>query len=61
MVHETCSRKKAAPKSILQNLHPSQAGEGRHKCPVCAYAAGFAEGFEIAKSQAIKALGSLRS
>jgi hypothetical protein len=36
----------AAPPTALEidQLHDSQAGEGRHRCPACAYDAGFQAG-----------------
>jgi len=37
---ETCAHGKIAPISLLNSLHQSQAGEGRHKCAVCAYEDG---------------------
>ena len=41
---ETCSHGRIAPTQMLSNLPESQAGTGRHKCCVCAFAAGFADG-----------------
>ena len=41
---ETCAHGKAAPLSILRELHDSQAGIGRHKCTNCAYEKGFTAG-----------------
>jgi hypothetical protein len=39
--NETCNHGAVAPVSLLSTLHDSQAGSGRHKCPVCAYEQGF--------------------
>ncbi len=41
---ETCAHGSHATANVLAELPTSQAGEGRHKCAVCAYAYGFAEG-----------------
>ncbi|MEA2104603.1 MAG: DUF3883 domain-containing protein [Candidatus Cloacimonadota bacterium] len=41
MNNETCIHGGVAPVSLLKNLHDSQAGSGRHKCPTCAYEQGF--------------------
>lgn len=37
---ETCKHGSQAPVEVLSNLHECQAGYGRHKCCVCAYARG---------------------
>lgn len=37
---ETCPHGNIAPISLLNSLKESQAGEGRHKCAVCAYEDG---------------------
>lgn len=29
------------PVGVLANLHDSQAGSGKHRCPTCAYEHGF--------------------
>lgn len=39
--NETCIHGGVSPVSLLANLHPSQAGKGRHRCPTCAYEQGF--------------------
>lgn len=39
--NETCIHGGISPISLLQNLHDSQAGSGRHRCPTCAYEQGF--------------------
>jgi len=39
---ESCDHGKQAPRNVLRDLPPSQAGTSRHKCPVCAYAFGAA-------------------
>ena len=37
---EECSHGQGAPIPVIIGLHDSQAGTGRHRCPVCAYAEG---------------------
>ena len=32
------------PAKVIASLPESQAGEGRHRCPGCAYEAGYAAG-----------------
>ena len=44
MACERCKHERSATKEHLEVLHDSQAGEGRHKCAVCAYAAGYQAG-----------------
>lgn len=39
--NETCIHGGVSPISMLVDLHPSQAGSGRHRCPTCAYEQGF--------------------
>lgn len=39
--NETCIHGGVLPVSLLAELHPSQAGSGRHRCPTCAYEQGF--------------------
>ncbi len=39
--NETCIHGGVAPVSLLDSLHASQAGSGRHRCPTCAYEEGF--------------------
>ena len=41
MNNETCIHGGVSPKSLLSDLHHSQAGSGRHRCPTCAYEQGF--------------------
>jgi rubredoxin len=41
---EACAHGSTAPYKILENLHESQAGAGRHKCPACAYRLGIEAG-----------------
>lgn len=41
MNNETCIHGGISPVSLLINLHHSQAGSGRHRCPTCAYEQGF--------------------
>ena len=37
-----CAHGRQAPVELIERLHDSQAGIGRHKCPVCAYEIGTA-------------------
>lgn len=39
--NETCIHGGVSPISLLAELHNSQAGSGRHRCPTCAYEQGF--------------------
>lgn len=39
--NETCAHDGVAPVALLDMLHRSQGGPGRHKCTVCAYEQGF--------------------
>jgi hypothetical protein len=39
--NETCIHGGVSPISLLSELHHSQAGSGRHRCPTCAYELGF--------------------
>lgn len=39
--NETCIHGGVSPVSLLDELHHSQAGSGRHRCPTCAYEQGF--------------------
>lgn len=39
--NETCIHGGVSPISLLTDLHLSQAGSGRHRCPTCAYEQGF--------------------
>ena len=39
--NETCIHGGVSPNSLLTELHHSQAGSGRHRCPTCAYEVGF--------------------
>jgi len=39
--NETCIHGGVSPVSLLTELHQSQAGSGRHRCPTCAYEQGF--------------------
>lgn len=39
--NEVCIHGGSSPVSLLKDLHHSQAGSGRHKCPTCAYEQGF--------------------
>lgn len=39
--NETCIHGGVSPISLLEELHISQAGSGRHRCPTCAYEQGF--------------------
>lgn len=42
--NETCIHGGVLPRQFLSNLHRSQAGWGRHRCPTCAYEQGFIAG-----------------
>lgn len=42
--NETCIHGGVSPVSLLDSLHHSQGGSGRHKCPTCAYEQGFLKG-----------------
>lgn len=48
MATENCDHGHAAPRELLEDLHESQAGTGRHKCCVCAYA----EGLQVGRTNA---------
>ena len=39
--NETCIHGGVSPIALLTELHHSQAGRGRHRCPTCAYEQGF--------------------
>lgn len=39
--NETCIHGGVSPVNLLKELHHSQAGGGRHRCPTCAYEQGF--------------------
>lgn len=41
MNNETCIHGGISPVSLLENLHHSQGGSGRHRCPTCAFEEGF--------------------
>jgi hypothetical protein len=41
MNNETCIHDGISPVSLLKDLHHSQGGSGRHRCPTCAYEQGF--------------------
>lgn len=41
MNNEICIHGGVLPVGVLANLHHSQAGSGRHRCPTCAYEQGF--------------------
>lgn len=47
-----CAHKSYAPRKILMALKESQAGEGRHKCVVCAYQEGRAAARGLAQEEA---------
>jgi hypothetical protein len=42
---EKCTHGNVAPTAVIGRLHDSQAGTGRHRCPVCSYS----EGLQIGK------------
>lgn len=41
MNNETCIHGGVSPINLLKELHHSQAGSGRHRCPTCAFEQGF--------------------
>lgn len=41
MNNKECIHYSVAPHDLIDNLHDSQAGSGRHKCPSCAYESGY--------------------
>jgi hypothetical protein len=41
MNNETCIHGGVSPVNLLKELHHSQAGSGRHRCPTCAFEQGF--------------------
>jgi len=47
-----CNHDHRAPKDEIISLPVSQSGIGRHRCPICAYAKGYEEGF----AQAVRTL-----
>ena len=42
--------------NLMRSLDNNQSGEGRHKCPYCAYERGKAEGFKSGVEQAMQKL-----
>lgn len=48
--NETCIHNGVAPISLLKSLPESQAGSGRHRCPVCAFEQGFFLGSSTKRS-----------
>ena len=54
---ERCSEGTTAPKEMLQGLHHSQAGTGRHKCPICAWR----EGFEAGQQYTLRRLAAMKT
>jgi hypothetical protein len=46
---------------MLETLHPSQGGTGRHKCAICAYSIGFEEGMRYARGLVAAASSSATS
>lgn len=56
-IAERCSGGSAAPRTMLEGLHASQAGTGRHKCPICAWK----EGFEAGQQYALRQLAALET
>ncbi len=51
---ENCKHDRSAPKEVVRNLPLSQAGEGRHKCAVCAYAVGYQQGLVKGREQKLQ-------
>lgn len=41
-IHTPCNS--WAPPEVIQDLHESQSGDGRHKCVACAYQRGYEQG-----------------
>ncbi len=39
--NESCIHGGVSPVALLTNLHHSQSGSGRYRCPTCAYEQGF--------------------
>ena len=50
---DTCQHGNKAPVSLMKKLPITQAGIGRHKCPVCSYQEGYVDGF-LAATQLIQ-------
>ena len=44
---------------IMKELDSNQAGEGRHKCPYCAYQRGYSDASEEAEKRLAEILTSL--
>ena len=44
---------------VMSNLPANQAGAGRHKCPYCAYRAGYSDGYTAALKDAKAAISEL--
>lgn len=51
-----CSHKSLAPIEIIEKLPITQAGPGRHRCPVCAYELGYSEGVKAGIKQTLEKL-----
>lgn len=54
-----CTQNSVAPEETIDELHNSQAGEGRHKCVICAYKAGVEDGMKKMKVKALQAIDKL--
>jgi hypothetical protein len=52
MAAENCDHGHAAPRELIESLPHSQAGYARHRCAVCAYDMGRAEGFRAGLEEA---------
>lgn len=51
---------RAALDRIMRELQENQAGEGRHKCPYCAYERGYRQALNDVRNQ-LERLGSRSS
>jgi hypothetical protein len=58
---EECKHGHSAPKEVLDNLEPSQAGTGRHKCAICAYNEGYENGMKEGLRLAKKAIEKIET
>lgn len=45
----------------MSELPDNQSGKGRHKCPYCAYEAGFNRGFMKALDKVVQTISELRT
>ena len=47
--------------AIIKELPLSQAGEGRHKCPYCAYQLGYSDGLKEVEKKIVEILNQLKA